>query len=210
MLSGWTAALPAGCSGSENQKVLPAPSLLSMPISPPISSTSRWQMARPSPVPPRPRSSWVKRWNRSRCRSAAMPIPVSVTVKVQMRLAPGRPPDLLPPKLLPSSSTALTDSRTEPRSVNFTALPSRFSRIWRSRSGSPMTKPRAVAEMVVWISSPFCSAASRTMATQRSARSSSRNGTLTRSSRPASSFDRSSTSLMTVSSERPASRTCEA
>ena len=35
-----------------NQKVEPCPGTLSTPMSPPISSTSRLQMAKPSPVPP--------------------------------------------------------------------------------------------------------------------------------------------------------------
>ncbi len=39
-------------SGSTQRKVLPRPGVLSTPISPPIPSTMRLQMARPSPVPP--------------------------------------------------------------------------------------------------------------------------------------------------------------
>ena len=50
--TGWLRSGCARCSGSSNQKVLPTPTVLSTPISPPISSTSRRQMARPSPVPP--------------------------------------------------------------------------------------------------------------------------------------------------------------
>jgi hypothetical protein len=35
-----------------NQKVLPAPRVLSTPMDPPMTSTSRFEMARPRPVPP--------------------------------------------------------------------------------------------------------------------------------------------------------------
>ena len=44
---------PVGlASGTVNQNVLPSPGLLSTPISPPISSTSRCEIASPRPVPP--------------------------------------------------------------------------------------------------------------------------------------------------------------
>ena len=38
--------------GAWNQKLLPAPGALSTPISPPIISISRFEIARPNPVPP--------------------------------------------------------------------------------------------------------------------------------------------------------------
>lgn len=66
-----------------NQQVLPCPTSLSTPRSPPISSTSRRQIARPSPVPPKRRvvelSAWLKAWNRRPRASGEMPIPVSRT-----------------------------------------------------------------------------------------------------------------------------------
>ena len=55
-------SVPAAAA-SVNQKVLPWPSSLSAPISPPISSTSRLEIASPRPVPPYRRvvepSAWV-------------------------------------------------------------------------------------------------------------------------------------------------------
>ena len=39
-----------------------------------------------------------------------------------------------------SASRRATRTTTSPRSVNFTALPTRFSRTWRSRPGSPSTR----------------------------------------------------------------------
>ena len=47
-----SAALARQALGSSNQNVLPAPSSLSNPISPPCAATISWQSARPSPVPP--------------------------------------------------------------------------------------------------------------------------------------------------------------
>ena len=48
-------ARSASGSASENQKQLPRPGALSTPISPPIASTMRREMARPRPVPPKRR-----------------------------------------------------------------------------------------------------------------------------------------------------------
>ena len=55
------------------------------PISPFIISTSRFEMASPSPVPPYLRvvdpSAWLNAWNRCRHPSSLIPMPVSCTVK---------------------------------------------------------------------------------------------------------------------------------
>jgi hypothetical protein len=65
---------------------LPAPTSLFTLIRPPISSVSRWLMARPSPVPPYRRvveaSTWLKDWKSRSSRSVGMPMPVSRTEKV--------------------------------------------------------------------------------------------------------------------------------
>ena len=65
-----------------NQNVLPWPSSLSTPMVPPISSTSRFEMASPSPVPPNLRvvdpSACENDWNRRLRPSGEMPIPVSL------------------------------------------------------------------------------------------------------------------------------------
>src|SRR5439155_11942710 len=72
---------PAG--GSATVKVLPAPGALSTLSVPPIASTSRLQIVRPSPVPLLRSRSGLRSWKNSskmfrRC-SGAMPMPVSET-----------------------------------------------------------------------------------------------------------------------------------
>ncbi len=49
-----TAVASGACRSKRtvNQKVLPRPGRLSTSIAPPMSETSRFEMARPSPVPP--------------------------------------------------------------------------------------------------------------------------------------------------------------
>ena len=68
-----------------NQNVLPRPGVLSSPISPPMSSTSRLEIARPSPVPPYRRevdpSACEKDRNKRERASGSIPIPVSWTSK---------------------------------------------------------------------------------------------------------------------------------
>ncbi len=99
---------------------------------PPISSTSRFEMARPSPVPPCRRAGPCSACsNSAKIRSIASggtPGPVSRTAKrkspaVAMRRT-WREPDV---------------SATPPWSVNLMALPMRFIRIWRTRISSPIT-----------------------------------------------------------------------
>ena len=97
---------------------------------PPISSARRRLIASPSPVPPYLRvvdeSACENDWNRRLMPSAVRPMPVSRTAKVSSTLP------------LASACDA-TVSTTSPRSVNFTALDSRLSRICRSRVRSPTT-----------------------------------------------------------------------
>ena len=75
-------------------KVLPSPGVLSIQICPPIISTSRREMVRPSPVPPCLRvvdmSAWVKGWNSLATWSGLMPMPVSRTEKRSFALSPVR------------------------------------------------------------------------------------------------------------------------
>ena len=115
-------------SGSVNQKVLPRPSSLSTPSSPPMAVTSCWQIARPRPVPPNRRvvdeSAWENGSNR-RFRSVfSRPTPVSVTSNRTTG----------PSAVSPSRWARTT---TSPVSVNFTAFEARFSSTCRSRDGSP-------------------------------------------------------------------------
>ena len=77
-------ARPARAAGV-NQNVLPAPGSLSTPISPPISSTSRCEIARPRPgaaVAARRRAVGLRNVsNRPACAPRRMPMPVSLTSK---------------------------------------------------------------------------------------------------------------------------------
>ena len=111
-----------------NHTRVPTPGVLSMPTSPPISSASRRVTARPSPDPPYARvidaSPCSKAPNNLGMTSGAIPIPVSATSKRTRR----RPA---------AASRSSPVTRTEPRSVNFTALLARFSSAWRNRAASP-------------------------------------------------------------------------
>jgi len=82
----------SGCKSNcaVNQKVLPLPSSLSIPISPPMSSTSCLDIVVPSPVPPYFRvvepSAWEKLSKIVPCFSLAIPIPVSFTENLSKTL----------------------------------------------------------------------------------------------------------------------------
>ena len=75
-----------------NQKVLPLPSSLSSPISPPMSSVNSFAMLVPSPVPPYfllvESSACVKLSNIFGCFSRGMPMPVSLTEKRTLTFSP--------------------------------------------------------------------------------------------------------------------------
>ncbi len=68
-----------------NQNVLPVPSSLATPQSPPMSATSWLLIASPRPVPPYSRdvdvSAWTNGWKIRPSLSGAMPSPVSETSK---------------------------------------------------------------------------------------------------------------------------------
>ena len=96
---------------------------------PPISSASRRLIARPRPVPPYLRvvdeSTCEKDWN-------SRPIALGREADAGVAHREGQL-DLVRPR----RASALTVSTTSPVSVNFTALESRLSRIWRRRVTSP-------------------------------------------------------------------------
>ncbi len=74
---------------SSNQNTLPAPTVLSTPIAPPISSTSRLVTTRPMPVPSSPPASCPRRlkgWKSCASFSGGSPAPVSVMLT---RMRPG-------------------------------------------------------------------------------------------------------------------------
>ncbi len=177
------------------KNVLPAPGSLSSQIWPPISSTSRLQIVSPSPVPPCLRvvdmSAWVKGWKRRAACSGVMPTPVSRTEKRSLTRSP-----------VCSSSSAL--SRISPRSVNFTALLTRFVRIWPRRSGSPRRPCGTEVGASARNSRPFSWAFCPVTVVTVEITSSSWNGVVSRSSLPASIFEKSRMSLMIPSSDVPA------
>ncbi len=75
--------IPAGATWTVNQNVEPPPSRLTAPISPPMSSARRREMARPRPVPSRAArldSAWAKGSNSCSMTAGSTPAPVSVTV----------------------------------------------------------------------------------------------------------------------------------
>ena len=115
----------APLAGSVKTNVLPLPSSLSTQILPPCSSTSRFESARPRPVPsPRSIPASVC-WNSSKTRlrsSAAMPGPVSATETLTSPLA-----------RVARTSTA------PPAGVNFTAFESRLKITCLMRRSSPET-----------------------------------------------------------------------
>jgi hypothetical protein len=118
-----------------NQNVEPWPGVLSNPISPPISATTRRQMASPRPTPPNARlaelSACPNGWNRRARSSGAMPMPVSATSILSAAV--------------PSPTGVLLDvTPISPAGVNLIALPIRLSRTWRKRPGSPSSRSGGV------------------------------------------------------------------
>ena len=124
----------AGIVGISNQNVLPLPAILSTPIFPSIRSTSFRQIERPRPVPPYLRvvelSAWEKDRNNFCLTSGDIPMPVSLISKRSTSPFFGAVRvfvfDVMRSVMLPFS-------------VNFMALPTRLSMIWRKRVGSPIT-----------------------------------------------------------------------
>ncbi len=123
-------------------------------------------MARPSPVPPYRRvvelSSCTKASKIRESASGEMPTPVSLTSKA--RRVEG-----------PSLSKRPTRTTISPRAVNFTALPTRLTRTWRSRPGSPRTMSGT--------SAATRARSSTSLALARSARSSTTPSTVSRRSK---------------------------
>ncbi len=72
---GSTSASVPSRSGTSKRIVVPTPGVESIVTLPPMSAARRWQMVRPSPVPPNSRcvwaSAWPNAWNRRSCCSGA-------------------------------------------------------------------------------------------------------------------------------------------
>ena len=145
---------------------------------PPRSSASLRLMASPRPVPPKRRvveeSTCSKAWKSAAWRSAGIPMPVSITSK-RSRAAPGSVP-----------GTGRTSRRTSPRSVNFTALPTRLNSICVTRVGSPHTSRGTPSAMESTSSRPLSAARGESIAATTSIRDHRSKGTSSISSLPAS------------------------
>ena len=165
------------------KNVLPLPSSLSAPIVPPISSTSRRAIARPSPLPPYLRvieeSAWVKVWKIESSFSGAIPIPVSRTEKRSSRSP------------CPSSPAFSIVTATSPRCVNLIALPTRLISTWRSLSASPTSRVGTSGSIRVVSSSFFSLARTLRVSIERPTKSSRSNSFSSRCSLPLSTLARS-------------------
>src|SRR5262245_5376658 len=179
---------PSAWSGTVKKKVEPRPSSLSTPTRPPCISTSRLVMLSPSPVPPYSRVMVVSTWRNSAkmfsTSSLGMPMPVSATLNVS------------------HPSARLTSMSTRPWRVNLSAFPARFSRHWVSRRPSPQAAGISGATCTL-NASPFSMARDRSEACTTSTISCTEYSPRPSSSRPASIFDKSRTSLMSRSRWRP-------
>ena len=87
-----------------------------------------------------------------------------------------------------------------PRSVNFSALPKRLNRIWRTRVGSPSSTSVEPGATAATSDRPLRSACGWKVATTLSTSPVSENGVSSSSSPPASILEKSSTSSMMRSS----------
>jgi len=159
-----------------------------------MASTMRLQIARPSPVPPLSRASWASPcwngWNSSAWIPGAMPTPVSATAKCSRRPGPG-------------DAATVADSVMRPRSVYFTALPSRLIRTWLSRSPSPDSIAGTSSAIASPISSRSAPGRPRAISIALSASARRSKSAVSITIRPASMRDRSRMSLM-ISSRWPA------
>jgi hypothetical protein len=189
--------------------VEPLPASLSAQILPPINSARRLQIARPRPVPPNCRvvelSTWESDLNSRSILLAGMPMPVSRT-EMRMKNASGSA-GVSAPASSPGFSSRLTAMATSPLAVNFTALLTRLIMTWRRRVTSPWMSGRRLSSTAYTRSSFFSAerGVRRSSASSRQVRSSK--GCRSKSSLPASIFEKSRMSLMIFSSESAALRT---
>src|SRR5438034_4990760 len=137
---------PSACRGTVKKKVDPLPSSLSTQMRPPCSSTRRFVMLSPSPVPPSSRVIAASTWRNSAktfsTSSLGMPIPVSLT------------------RYTSDSPSRRTSMSTRPCRVNFSALPARFMRHCVSRRPSPRAGGIS-GDTVAANASPFSRASDR-------------------------------------------------
>ena len=201
----------SGCPNgrrSVSSKVDPTPTSERTSICPPMWRARRCAMARPSPVPTRRvgelRPPCTNGLNTCWSCAGAMPGPVSRTRTVRRAWS--------------SSATTEACTSTSPRSVNFTALATRFSAIWRMRCASPMSahsrscsangecSPGPAASTSTHRSMAFRCAASATTPVTSSSSSRSANSRGASSTCSASIFEKSSTSETSAKSHCPDAR----
>ena len=149
-------------------------------------------MASPSPVPPNeratPASACSKALNTRACFDSAMPMPVSRTAKA--RTTP----------VAVAASASETSIAISPDGVNFIALPTMFTRIWRMRSASATTCSGTSGATRYVSSRPLRCAGSANICAVSATSSRTANGCGLSSSLPASIFEKSRMSLMMWSS----------
>ncbi len=175
-----------------NQKLLPLPGAEARPISPPMLSASRLQMASPSPVPrARRRASWstcVKAVNSFFCCARDRPMPVSVTV-------------IFTVTPVPRCSMSRARTSTEPRSVNLMALPIRLVSNWRIRSGSPSRRSGTSGWRCAVCRRPFSSASGASMACTSSISAGKSTTSCSMARAPASRLEKSRMRLIRASDD---------
>ena len=184
-----------------NQNSVPSPTSLRTPILPPMASTSCFEIASPSPLPP-----WTREIEESICENFAkrrstlspgMPAPVSRTVN---RSEVG----------LPESRSGSTRRSTRPESVNLIALPTMLMMTCRRRPGSPLTSTATPAATSQPSASPFSAARGVIIASMSSVKSRRSNPMDSSSSLPASILEMSRMSLTSASRNSPLVRALSA
>ena len=170
-----------------NQNVAPRPGSLTMPISPPICSTSPLTITRPRPVPPYWRvieaSAWLKSLKTLCCWSFDKPIPVSLISTLIFAI-------------FRSISVLEIVILMWPAGVNLMALFNRLVRICLSRRPSLSTASGVPAWMIKASSSSFSLALGARSCMVSSTTSRRLTGAVSSTNLPASNLEKSSMSLM--------------
>ena len=135
-------------------KVLPLPASLSTQRRPPINCTSLDEMVRPSPVPP-----YVARRRAVRLREGLEDALLTVQRDADAGVADREVQHDVRWGRRPRSSRG---ARPRPAGVNLMAFPSRLTRIWRRRPGSPLNVCGTAASTSTISSRPFWCALSAT------------------------------------------------
>ena len=206
----YSSRAPADVGGLGNEacsvNVLPPPGVGECCRSPPSAWAISRAIARPSPAPPCWRlweaSACVNASNISPTRPGSMPTPVSRTATARQT------PSTAWSQHSGSSQTACTN--TSPPGVNFTALAMRFTSTCDTRAGSPLSRLGTSGWQETTSSTPEDAACGATISPTRSSTSRGSKSTCSSSRWPLWIVLKSSTSLITRSSDRLATWTPEA